>query len=288
MCLFCWPVALLPHTPHLCLQWLCVMSLVVHSVLLTWRLCGVCLASDPGPAQIRPSTPSNSDVSSFLSSFPPFFHSFYSFLLIVPPLFSHIFLLTISPLPLHLLLAPLAVPVAGSLDSVVVSALRHNLRLLGGAGPPVALQRRHSVCAHYRHNLLLSPVSKPMKPPHPEWHHGKGCRREKGWRAKEGRCLLCLQPRPSSHLPKAFIYACVIPMSPVLIWVLIWAIWAVWVCVCVCVCMCIYGGSSHGTRTISCLLPFHQLPHLDVEVCVEECGIMNISLFLGLERTCAD
>ncbi|KAI4807306.1 hypothetical protein KUCAC02_027123, partial [Chaenocephalus aceratus] len=31
-------------------------------------------------------------------------------------------------------------------------------RLLGGAGSPVALERRHSVPAHYRHNLLLSPV----------------------------------------------------------------------------------------------------------------------------------
>ncbi|XP_033975214.1 putative sodium-coupled neutral amino acid transporter 10 isoform X3 [Trematomus bernacchii] len=45
-----------------------------------------------------------------------------------------------------------------AVDSVVVSALRHNLRLLGGAGSPVALEGRHSVPAHYRHNLLLSPV----------------------------------------------------------------------------------------------------------------------------------
>ncbi|KAM7371015.1 hypothetical protein PAMP_010517 [Pampus punctatissimus] len=43
-------------------------------------------------------------------------------------------------------------------DSVVVSALRHNLRLLGGAGSPVALQGCHSVPAYYRHNLLLSPM----------------------------------------------------------------------------------------------------------------------------------
>lgn len=106
----------------------------------------------------------------YLPSFFPSFHSLYSFLLNIPPLFCHVFLLffsiylTISPL--HLPLAPLcptAVSVADALDSVVVSALRHNLRLLGGAGPPVALRRCHSVCAHYRHNLLLSPVSKPRK-----------------------------------------------------------------------------------------------------------------------------
>lgn len=45
-------------------------------------------------------------------------------------------------------------------DSVVVPALRLNLGLVGGAGSPVARQGRHSVPAHYRHNLLLSPVSK--------------------------------------------------------------------------------------------------------------------------------
>lgn len=134
-----------------------------------------------------PFTPSNSDVSSFL----PFLHSFFSSPLIVPPLFCHV--LTISPLSLHLLLAPLAFSVADALDSVVVSALRHNLRLLGGAGLPVALRRRHSVCAHYRHNLLLSPVSKPREwPLHKDDITVRGSR-EEGWRGKEGQCLLCLQ-----------------------------------------------------------------------------------------------
>ena len=75
---------------------------------------------------------------------------------------------TTSSPPLHLLFAPhcpTAVSVAGDVDSVVVSALWHNLGLLGGAGSPVALEGRHSVPAHYRHNLLLSPVSKPRKAP---------------------------------------------------------------------------------------------------------------------------
>ncbi|MED6254737.1 hypothetical protein ATANTOWER_032532 [Ataeniobius toweri] len=53
---------------------------------------------------------------------------------------------------------PAAVSASGDVDSDVVSALRHNLGLLGGAGSPVALQGRHSVPAHYRHNLLLSPM----------------------------------------------------------------------------------------------------------------------------------
>lgn len=60
-------------------------------------------------------------------------------------------------------LCPAALSAAGAIDSVVVSPLRHYLGLLGGAGSPVALQGRHSVPAHNRHNLLLSPVSKPTE-----------------------------------------------------------------------------------------------------------------------------
>lgn len=79
-------------------------------------------------------------------------------------------LLPTSLAPLHPTCLPPLCPTAcllstGALDSVVVSALWHNLRLLGGAGPPVALQGCHSVPAHYRHNLLLSPVSKPLQQP---------------------------------------------------------------------------------------------------------------------------
>lgn len=123
----------------------------------------------------------------YLPSFLPFPHSFYSFVFIVPPPFSHVFLLTISPLSLHLLLAPLAFPVADALDSVVVSSLRHNLRLLGGASLPVALWRRHSVCAHYRHNLLLSPVSKPNHTPPPPPKNNATVRAAAGRRGREWR-----------------------------------------------------------------------------------------------------
>lgn len=140
---------------------------------LTWSVGVVCVWLQ---IQAQPS-PLNPLTVMYLPSFPSLL-SFYSFLLIVPlyffPLFPLVsfcppsfFLPTSSP-PLHPLFAPLcptAVSVAGAVDSVVVSALRHNLGLLGGAGSPVALQGCHSVPAHYRHNLLLSPVSKPRKSP---------------------------------------------------------------------------------------------------------------------------
>lgn len=45
---------------------------------------------------------------------------------------------------------------------------------------------------------------------------------------------------------------------------------------CLGVCVCVYGGSSHGTRKISHLLPFHQPPQLVVEAGVQQCGIRNI------------
>lgn len=45
------------------------------------------------------------------------------------------------------------------IDSVVVSALRNNQWLLGGASTSVALQGCHTVSANYRHHLLLPPVS---------------------------------------------------------------------------------------------------------------------------------
>lgn len=47
------------------------------------------------------------------------------------------------------------------IDSVVVSALRNNQWLLGGASTSVALQGCHTVSANYRHHLLLPPVSNP-------------------------------------------------------------------------------------------------------------------------------
>lgn len=141
-----------------------------------WCLPGVLVCwvsgfrSRPNPAQTP--KPSNSDVSSLL---PPSLFSSCHFPLTVPPqpfpfcssCTLPLFLLFTSSSPLHPLFAPLcptAVSVTGALDSVVVSALWLNLRLLGGTGPPVALQGRHSVPAHYRHNLLLSPVSKPRRP----------------------------------------------------------------------------------------------------------------------------
>lgn len=144
---------------------------------MVWCVSG--FRSRPGPVQ----TPNPLTVTyllpSLLSSYPSFFSflslsahcttsllslPFFSFMSFCPPSLS----LTTSPPPLHPLFAPpcpTVVSAAGAVDSVVVSALRHNLRLLGGAGSPVALQGRHSVPAHYRHNLLLSPVSKPRKPP---------------------------------------------------------------------------------------------------------------------------
>lgn len=122
----------------------------------------------------------------YLPSFFPFFYSFYSFLLIsqlCPVISSFCPSPCLTIYPPHLLLAPLcptAVSVGDALDSVVVSALRHNLRLLGGAGPPVALRRRHSVCAHYRHNLLLSPVSKPRKFLPKNYHRVRATARGRG------------------------------------------------------------------------------------------------------------
>ncbi len=47
------------------------------------------------------------------------------------------------------------------IDSVVLSALRNNQWLLGGASTSVALQGCHTVSANYRHHLLLPPVSNP-------------------------------------------------------------------------------------------------------------------------------
>lgn len=49
------------------------------------------------------------------------------------------------------------------IDSVVVSALRNNQWLLGGASTSVALQGCHTVSANYRHHLLLPPVSNPPR-----------------------------------------------------------------------------------------------------------------------------
>lgn len=53
------------------------------------------------------------------------------------------------------------------IDSVVVSALRNNQWLLGGASTSVALQGCHTVSANYRHHLLLPPVSNlPLRTDH--------------------------------------------------------------------------------------------------------------------------
>lgn len=169
-----WAVELVSQTLHLCYSLSCMTWHVapLHGVNLEcW--CIVCPASDLGPAQPRPLNPLTvMYLASFLS---PLFLS-CRFPLTVPPqpfpfcssCTLPLLLLFTSSSPLHPLFAPLcptAVSVTGALDSVVVSALWHNLRLLGGAGPPVALQGRHSVPTHYRHNLLLSPVSKPRQPP---------------------------------------------------------------------------------------------------------------------------
>lgn len=146
----------------------------VTSCFVAWQLykwCDVCLASEqiqPDPVQtLNPLTVTYLLPSPFFKIFsPPFLLPVClppPFLLPTPcpPLLSSpsFFFFT---LPLF----PTAVSTAGAVDSVVVPALRLNLGLLGGAGSPVALEGRHSVPAHYRHNLLLSPVSKKNKIKH--------------------------------------------------------------------------------------------------------------------------
>lgn len=167
-------VELVPQPPRLC----CSVSLVVWHVAplhavnsehrRTWCVWCVWLQMKAQPSPTQTPKPSNSDVSSLfpLSSF---LLPLYRFPAHPSPSCS-LPLLPTSLAPLHptclLPLCPTACLLStGALDSVVVSSLWHNLRLLGGAGPPVALQGRHSVPAHYRHNLLLSPVSKPRQQP---------------------------------------------------------------------------------------------------------------------------
>lgn len=158
--------------PVVALTWSVGILCVWLQIQLQPRVLVLCVSGFRSRSKpVQTPKPSNSDVSPLLP-LPPSFHSipFFSLFHLTSFLF---FLSCPSTLPhtssphLHPLFAPLcptAVSVAGAVDSVVVSALRHNLRLLGGAGSPLALQGRHSVSAHYRHNLLLSPVSKPWKP----------------------------------------------------------------------------------------------------------------------------